>query len=56
MDFTFAARIRRDEADFTQCFDIVFDGGAATEACWIGRSRMIYREVEGLPKGWSGCD
>ena len=38
------------KADFTQCFDIVFD--EALQQGLLDRPvQMIYREVEGLPKG-----
>src|SRR3984957_4759722 len=51
MDFTLPPGFPEEmKADFTQCFDIVFD--EAVEQGLIDRPvQMIYREVEGLPKG-----
>ncbi|MDT5051684.1 MAG: branched-chain amino acid transport system substrate-binding protein, partial [Mycobacterium sp.] len=51
MDFTLPPGFPEEmKGDFTQCFDIVFD--EAVEQGLIDRPvQMIYREVEGLPKG-----
>ncbi|MDT5199927.1 MAG: branched-chain amino acid transport system substrate-binding protein, partial [Mycobacterium sp.] len=51
MDFTLPPGFPEEmKADFTQVFDIVFD--EALEQGLIDRPvQMIYREVEGLPKG-----
>jgi branched-chain amino acid transport system substrate-binding protein len=51
MDFTLPPGFPEEmKADFTQVFDIVFD--EAVEQGLIDRPvQMIYREVEGLPKG-----
>src|ERR1700727_3833737 len=51
MDFTLPPGFPEEmKADFTQCFDIVFD--EAVEQGLMDRPvQMIYREVEGLPKG-----
>src|SRR5271167_1779186 len=51
MDFTLPPGFPDEmKADFTQCFDIVFD--EALQQGLLDRPvQMIYREVEGLPKG-----
>src|ERR1700738_5189771 len=51
MDFTLPPGFPDEmKADFTQCFDVVFD--EAVEQGLLDRPvQMIYREVEGLPKG-----
>ena len=51
MDFTLPPRFPEEmKADFTQCFDLVFE--EAVEQGVMDRPvQMIYREVEGLPKG-----
>src|SRR5258705_13142006 len=51
MDFTLPPGFPEEMlADFTRCFDIVFED--AVEQGLMDRPvQMIYREVEGLPKG-----
>jgi branched-chain amino acid transport system substrate-binding protein len=51
MDFTLPAGFPEEmSADFTRCFDLVFED--AVEQGLMDRPvQMIYREVEGLPKG-----
>src|ERR1700740_1013470 len=51
MDFTLPPGFPEEMlADFTRCFDLVFEG--AVEHGLMDRPvQMIYREVEGLPKG-----
>src|ERR1700761_6247884 len=51
MDFTLPPGFPDEmKADFTQCFDIVFD--EALQQGLLDRPvQMMYREVEGLPKG-----
>src|ERR1700743_583810 len=51
MDFTLPPGFREKMlADFTRCFDLIFE--EAVEAGLMDRPvQMIYREVEGLPKG-----
>jgi branched-chain amino acid transport system substrate-binding protein len=51
MDFTLPPMFPEEmKADFTRCFDLVFE--EALESRMMDRPvQMIYREVEGLPKG-----
>ena len=51
MDFTLPPGFPEEmKADFTQCFDLIFE--EAVEQGLMDRPvQMIYREVEGLPKG-----
>jgi branched-chain amino acid transport system substrate-binding protein len=51
MDFTLPPMFPEEmKADFTRCFDLVFE--EAVESRMMDRPvQMIYREVEGLPKG-----
>src|ERR1700721_3080873 len=51
MDFTLPPGFPDEmKADFTQCFDIVFEE-ALQQRLVVRPGEIIYREVEGLPKG-----
>jgi branched-chain amino acid transport system substrate-binding protein len=51
MDFTLPPMFPEEmKADFTRCFDLIFE--EAVELGQMDRQvQMVYREVEGLPKG-----